>query len=326
VADAVVIDTWSADGVRLGDVVEALTDLRDGSAPRGSARTAVMTLIAVAPSDEAAYVAPGALRVLGAHHPARILIVRPDPDSVASLDARATLYGIQTNSHTVNFEEVTLAVHGQAALHLDSVVEAFTLSDLPVAVWYVNSLPEPTDPLLNIATAVLIDSRDATGDILLRSLLELSRRRVVVDLSWIRLGPWRALLAALFDPPENRPWLRAVTEVEVTGKPGARRLVAGWLAAQLGLLTQQVQLVDARHVAIKITAARGGETAVFSVTRGEAARTLLAQASVPGANPLRMGADLADEPLPTSLATALTHLEPSPVWEKALSVATLLPS
>jgi glucose-6-phosphate dehydrogenase assembly protein OpcA len=324
-ANAVEVDSWSADGVRLGDVIVALNDLRDRSTERGSARTAVMTLIAVAPGDEEAYVAPGALRVISGHHPARILIVRPDPDSVASLDARATLYAIQANSHTVSFEEVTLAVGGQAARHLDSLVEAFVLSDLPVAVWYVNSLPEPTDPLLNVATTVLIDSRDATGDMLLRSLLELARRRVVVDLSWIRLGPWRELLAGLFDPPETRPWIQEVTEVEVTGKPGARRLVAGWLAGQLGLVTRQVHLVDARHVEIRVTARREKETAVFTVTRGDAARTLLAEASVPGNKPLRLGASLADDPLPTSLATALTRLEPNPVWEKALSIATLLP-
>lgn len=325
-ANVVAVDSWSADGVRLGDVMEALTDLRDRSAERGSARTAVMTLVAVAGGDEEAYVAPGVLRVLGGHHPARIVIVRPDPDAVAALDARATLYAIEGGSHTINFEEVTLAVGGQAARHLDSLIEAFTLSDLPVAVWYVNSLPQPTDPLLNVATAVLIDSRDARGDIPLRSLLELARRRVVVDLSWIRLGPWRELLAALVDPSENRSWLGARTEVEVTGKPGARRLVAGWLGAQLGLLPNQIHLVDARHVEIKITAVRDGATALFTVERGGAARTLSATASIPGSPPSRLQANLSDDPLPMSLATGLTHLEPDPVWERALSVAALLPS
>jgi glucose-6-phosphate dehydrogenase assembly protein OpcA len=326
VADPLVVDSWSANGVRLGEVEEALSELRDRSAERTSARTAVMTIIAVAPGDEEAYVAPNALRVLGGHHPSRILIVRPDPDSVAVLDARATLYAIHTDNHTLNFEEVILAVGGQAAHHLDSFVEAFIRSDLPVSVWYVNSLPDPTDPLLNVASAVLIDSRDATGDLLLRSLLELARRRVVVDLSWIRLGPWRELLAGLFDVPDVRGWLQGVGEAEVTGKPGARRLVAGWLAAQLGLLPHQVHLTDARHVNIRLTATRDGESAVFTVQRGETARTLQAEATLPGDKRVRMGANLAEDPLLTSLATALTNLEPNPVWEKALSMAALLPS
>ena len=119
------------------------------------------------------------------------MILRPDPDQVAGLDARATLYAMQLADHRVTFEEVVLAVRGQAALHLDSLVEAFTLSDLPVAVWYVDSAPEPGDPLLGTATAVLLDSRDAADDVGMRALLEVVRRRTVVDLSWIRLGPWR---------------------------------------------------------------------------------------------------------------------------------------
>ena len=160
-ADAVAVDTWSGGGIRLNDVVSAMTELRHQSTDRSPARTAVMTIIAVARTDEQAYAATNALRVLGGHHPARILILRPDPDQVACLSARASLYEVRDEHHQMNFEEVILSVCGQAALHLDSVVEAFTLSDLPVAVWYVSSLPDATDPLLSVATAVLLDSRDA---------------------------------------------------------------------------------------------------------------------------------------------------------------------
>ena len=69
-ADSVAVDDWSAEGVHLSDVINALSVLRDQSSERNSARTAVMTLIAVAPGDEQAYRATNALRALGGHHPA----------------------------------------------------------------------------------------------------------------------------------------------------------------------------------------------------------------------------------------------------------------
>lgn len=322
-ADAVALDTWSGSGVRLGDVIDALSVLRDQSNKRGSHRTAVMTLVAVAPRDDQANAATNVLRSLGGHHPARILILRPDPDQAAALDARATLYTMSSDGCPANFEEVVLSVHGQAARHLDSFVEPFTLSDLPIAVWYVSAIPEPTDPLLEVASAVLLDSRDAADGGQLRSLLGLARRRTVVDLSWIRLGPWRELLADLFEPTAHRAWLAHIERAEVTGKEGPRRLLGGWLSAQLGLRPSQVVLQDSRHVEIRLQCRDDVGQATFSVERGDATRTVAAQATLPEGPTPRQIVPLAEDPLGVSLATALTHLQPSPTWETALASAIL---
>ncbi len=330
-ANAVAVDTWEADGVRLSEVVKALADLRHQSLAKNGARTAVMTLVAVIPSDEQARAATRALRALGLHHPARIVLLRPDPDQVVTLDGRAVLYAAEEAGHQINFEEVALAVGGQAARHLDSLVEAFTLSDLPVPVWYVGDVPDPSDPLLPVATAVLIDTRDAADTGRTRAVLELARRQTVVDLSWIRLAPWRQLLAGLFEPVARRPWLGAVERVEVSGKVGPRHLLGGWLTAQLRLHPDQVRLVDARHVEIRVICRRGGEQARFEVVRGELNRTVSARAeltddldaaSAVPENPQPIA--LAEDPLATSLADALMHLQPDVTWERALAAATTL--
>jgi glucose-6-phosphate dehydrogenase assembly protein OpcA len=323
--DPVAVDHWVSDGTRLGEVAKALADLRDQSGQlHSSARTAVMTLVAVAPGDDQAYAATGALRSLAGHHPSRIVLLRPDPDSVSHLGASATLYALEGGQHRINFEEIGLAFCGQAARHLDSVVEAFTLSDLPVVVWYVNSIPDPSDPLLSVATAVLIDSRDAADAGRLRALLELARRRPFVDLSWNRVLPWRELLASLFDRPAHQPWLDALEEVEVGGKPGPRRLLGGWVAAQTGLSPRRVRLHDRRHVSIQMVARRDGRTATFSVERAEGQRVVAAEAVVPGEAPMQCTYLLPEDPLATSLAGALTRLRPDPVWDRALSAATAL--
>ena len=324
-ADAVAVDRWHGEGIRLSDVVEAMTALRDQSdTVVTSARTSVMTLIAVAPGDEQAYRATEALRALAGHHPARIVLLRPDPDAVSSLAARATLYALESEHHRITFEEVTLDVGGQAAYHLDSLVEAFTVSDLPVAVWYVNSIPAASDPLLSVADAILIDSRDAPDPGQLRSLLALARRRTLVDLSWSRLQPWREMLAALFEPPAVRPWLDRLESAQVAGKEGPRRLLGGWLAAQTAIPPKRIALADARHASAFLTAHQDGAEATFSVERVEGQRLVTAEATLPDRTTRRVSTGLPDDPLATSLATALTHLRPDPIWEKALSAATAL--
>lgn len=334
-ADAVAVDAWEGHGVRLGQVAAAMADLRHRSAGRSAARTAVMTLAVVAGSREAEAAANDAIRVLGSQHPARVVMLRPDPDGVASLDARAVLYNVGDGGHPLAFEEVTLVVGGQAALHLDSLVETFTLADLPVVAWYVDRQPEPFDSLLNVAGAVLLDSRELGEPQGFRRLMEVSRRRAVVDLSWVRLQPVRELLAGLFDPPALRPFVTAVISATVRGKPGPRHLLAGWLMAKLRLSSAQVHLEDARHVEITLRAELEGEVGTFDVGRldgdgrpGQPAqageRALWAGATVPTGPSPRQVLPLPDASLPAVLAVALTRLAGDATWEQALSAASAL--
>lgn len=281
-----------------------------------------MTLVAVAGDDERATTAQTVLRTLSSHHPARLVILRPDTDAAASLDARAALFSVDCGGHEVNFEEIHLDVCGQAAKHLDSLVEAFTISDLPVATWYVGSIPEAGDPLLDIATAVLVDSRDAAGSGRLRGLLELSRHRRVVDLSWMRLAPYRQLLATLFSGPESH-WLEAVGSVKVWGKAGPRHVLAGWIMAQLDLPADRVELHDDRHVRIAVDCTSPTGAASFEVARGPD-RTLEGRVTLPDRACSPQHAQLPEDALGASLADALLRLRDDPVWQRALSAATVL--
>lgn len=323
-AEALAVDTWQGRGIRLSEVVSALAELRHQSSDRSATRTAVMTLVSVASNDEQAYEATTALHALGGHHPARILLIRPDPDGVATLDARAILYSAESDGHEVNYEEINLDVGGQAAHHLESLVEAFSLADLPVTLWYPSSVPDPTESLLSVADAVIVDSRDKGDTPVLRDLLELSRRHTVVDLSWIRLQPWRELLSGLFDAPAYRPFLAGVTRAEVKGKSGPRRLLGGWLSAQLHLEPSKVSLVDARHAEMTVECHLDGEVGTFDVGRIDGRRAVWAGATVSTGPSLRQMLSLSEDPLSMSLSEALTHLDPDPVWERALSAATAL--
>jgi hypothetical protein len=278
VANAVAVDTWDAQGVRLSDIVAALADLRHQSVGKNAARTAVMTLVAVVPADEQAYAATRALRALGRHHPARIVLLRPDPDQVATLDGRAALYAVDADGHQVNFEEVTLVVGGQAANHLDSLVEAFTLSDLPVPVWYAGDVPQPTDPLLSVATTVLIDSRDAADPASCAPCWSWPG----AGPSWICPGsgcnPGGSCSPGCSNHPNAAPGSSRCSRSRSAARSVPASSSAGGWPPNSAWMPRQVQLVDSRHVEVRVVCRRDGQTATFEVGRGELHRTVAARA------------------------------------------------
>lgn len=323
-AEAVVLDRWDGSDVRLSEVVDNLTELRR-SAARTASRTSVMTLVIVAASDDETYRAQQAMHALGSHHPARLIIVRPEPGpGPASVDARVTIYGAVVGEHPVAFDEVILAARSEAATHLRAIIEPFTLPDLPIVLWYPGELPSPSDSLLGISDTVLVDTKEAGDERAFVALAELSRHGVVVDLSWERLRPWRELLASLFTGLAYRPFAAGVTGIEVAGKRGPRHLLAGWLASRLGTPRAQIHLTDDRHVQVVLNARAGGHTARFELSRAEGERLVRAVVTVEGGPHHEEVLALPDDSLSWSLAQALTHLRRDPVWERALAASVVL--
>jgi glucose-6-phosphate dehydrogenase assembly protein OpcA len=324
VAQAVVLDRWAATDVRLSAVVDNLIELRRTVA-RTASRTSVMTLVVVAANDDEAYRAQQAMHALGTHHPARLIVLRPEPEvGPAGVDARVSIYGAVIGEHPVAFDEVVLTARSDAAAHLRSIIEPFSLPDLPIVLWYPGELPGAADALLGVADTVLVDSKEAGDERAFVALAELFRGRVVVDLSWERLRPWRELLAALFTGPVYRPFAHGVTAIEVAGKRGPRHLLAGWLASRLGTPRAHIHLADARHVQVVLHAASDGRTARFELARREGERVVRAGATVEGGPHHDEVLALPEDSLGWSLARALTHLGRDPVWERALAAAVVL--
>jgi glucose-6-phosphate dehydrogenase assembly protein OpcA len=194
-----------------------------------------------------------------------------------------------------------------------------------MVLWWPNTLPAPGDPLLAGAGRILIDTR-AVGERadLFIAVERLARRLPMADLSWSRLQPWRATLAALFEGPTCRPFLDHVKEVQVSGSFGARHLMGGWLMDRLGLTRDQVQVGDARHVRVRVYAELDGCEARFGVERHSDERVLSASIEIDD-GPHRI--DIV--PLPPqwasrSLIGPLRHTGPDPVYAGALRGAVEL--
>jgi glucose-6-phosphate dehydrogenase assembly protein OpcA len=232
------------------------------------------------------------------------------------------VHSLSSDGPTVCFEDLVLHVRGPARWHLDSLVEPFTLPDLPVAVWLPNHLPAAGDPLLAAADRIVVDTRalgerpDAFAEV-----ARLLRRLPVTDLSWVRLGPWRSLLAGLFEGHAFRPFLDHVTRVEVLGHFGPRHLLAGWLMATLSLPRAHVHIEEAKHVSIRISAEHAGRRGRFSVIRPGDERIIHSAVDVEGGPTIEQTLRMRDRWPSRALADALTRMGRDSGYERALSGA-----
>ncbi|HEX2191603.1 MAG TPA: glucose-6-phosphate dehydrogenase assembly protein OpcA [Acidimicrobiales bacterium] len=321
------IGSWEAENVTVGAVDAALSGLRRHE-QRAAVRTSVLTLVAVVDDAEQADTALGVVSDLGARHPSRTIVLvvgekdTEDGGERTGLDAAASVHVVERQGTAICFEQIVLRVRGRARHHLDSVVEPFTLPDLPVVVWMPSRLPSPGDPLLGQADRLVVDTRalpegaDALGRIAV-----LARRLQVTDLSWVRLAPWRSLLAGLFEGGVNRPFLSGVRRVEVSGNSGPRHLLGGWLLRRLQLPPEMVDLTPAEHAAIKITAVSEGRTGTFTVERTGPERAIESCIDIDGGACVRQTLRMRRQWPALSLAGALTAVGTDESYRDALAGA-----
>ncbi|MDQ3570123.1 MAG: glucose-6-phosphate dehydrogenase assembly protein OpcA [Actinomycetota bacterium] len=306
----------------MSQVLEALAGLRHGER-RTATRTSVVNLVMVANDEDDAEKACSAMHRLETGHPGRtVVLLRDEEAPEPGLDAEVRLHGADAGGHGVWSEEVRLLVRGELGAHLYSLVEPLTLPDVPVAVWFLALLPPPSDPVLAAADTVIVDTRDAAEDHdALRRLTALAGDRHVLDLSWIRLQPWRELLGNLFEIGPFRPFLSGVRAVIIEGKPGPRQLMAGWLSSRLALPPSAFSLSDARHLVVRLLCDHQDTTGTFTVDRVAGERLVRSRAEVAGMCTFEDRLLLHDDSLPWSLGKALTRLEPHPSYGPTLRAA-----
>ena len=227
----------------------------------------VLTLIVVCDRSEF----PGALEAsmaAGREHPSRILLVVDSGGRQAGLDAEVHI-GEGTPG-----EVVVIRLRGSLINHPASVIRPLLLPDSPVVIWWPGKAPgdQTADELAKLTRRRLTDAAAAP-----RPLAALKARAKDyspgdTDLSWTRLTPWRALLAAALD---QYPATVTSARVEAEKNNPSADLLARWLHTRL-------------RVDVKRTVTSGpGVTAVrLRTDSGEIAITrpdgLLASYVVPG--------------------------------------------
>ena len=164
--------------------------------------------------------------------------------------------------------------HPAVAEHPASVVRPLLLPDSPVVIWWPGKAPtdQAADQLAQLTLRRLTDAAAAS-----RPLAALKARAKDyspgdTDLSWTRLTPWRALLAAALD---QYPATVTSAEVEAEKNNPSADLLATWLHARLKVDVQRTLSSGPGITAVRMNT-RSGEIAI---TRPDA---LLASYVVPG--------------------------------------------
>lgn len=193
----------------------------------------VMTLVIVAPEEDAPDAMLAAKRA-SREHPSRVLgVILGDGRGAAHVNAQVG------SGDGWGGETALIRLKGEVVKHAESVVLPLLLPDSPVAIWWPTDAPIDTasDPLGALAQRRITDSATVARG---KSTAMLNQARSYAagntDLSWTRLTPWRALLAASLDQHPLKVTGATVTAERVS--PSADLLVA-WLTDRLKVTVER---------------------------------------------------------------------------------------
>ncbi len=229
----------------------------------------VLTLIVVC-DDETVTEALKSATMLSKEHPARIIgVILGKGTGSADLHAKIRV-GTETSG-----ESILLRMSGRLVKHAESAVLPLLLPDSPVVVWWPGQAPTnpSADAIGALATRRLTDAEAAGQPV--RNLRAVAKHYAPgdTDLSWTRLTPWRALLAAALDQVQSP--VSGGTIVAGTGNP-AGVLLEAWLESRLGVPIRW-RKVDSERIEQVVMETEDGDV---TIERGDDGS---ASFSVPGA-------------------------------------------
>ena len=206
------------------DIARAMVTAR--IAAGSPAMDMVLTLLVIT-DDETVGESLQTAAILSREHPARIIgIVLGDGRGWPRVDAK-----IRIGENSAG-ESLLLRLSGPLVKHANSVVLPLLLPDSPVVAWWPRNAPsDPSaDAIGQLAQRRLTDAESSPSPV--RALKATARHYTPgdTDLTWTRLTPWRALLAAALDQSTGK-----VTGGSVEFRPGnpVATLLVAWLESRL---------------------------------------------------------------------------------------------
>jgi Glucose-6-phosphate dehydrogenase subunit len=248
-AQALDLDTWSGEDVKVGEVEAALAKLRAlASQSSPSMRTSVMTHLAWVP-EEWLDKARAALSGMAERHPSRTVLLVPEPDfGMNRIDATVALecYQVPASDRSVCSEVIELRLKGMRAKAPASIVLPLLISDLPVFLRWRGLPPwgaQELDQLLGVIDRLIVDSTEWDDlPVAYGHLVPLFERVAVSDIAWSRTSRWRQLLASLW------PDIADVNRIRVKGTEAQALLLCGWLRSRLGRDDVEMEHVEAERL------------------------------------------------------------------------------
>ncbi|MCX6407897.1 MAG: glucose-6-phosphate dehydrogenase assembly protein OpcA [Propionibacteriales bacterium] len=241
---------------------------------------------------------------LSREHPSRVIgIVLGDGRGHPRVDATVRV------GENAAGESILLRLSGPLTKHAESVVLPLLLPDSPVVVWWPGKPPTnpAEDPIGRLAQRRLTDAEASDSPV--RTLKTTARHYSPgdTDLSWTRLTPWRALLAAALDQATGTVH-RGVVEAG-SGNPAARLLTA-WLQSRLRVpITERRS--EGEQIARVVLETDAGDVTIERID----SETCLF--SIPGAAPRHV--PLGPRTLAELLAEDLRRLDADDIYHETLT-------
>lgn len=217
-------------------------------------RANTLNLVAAAPSLDIAEMILTTVSQLRDFLPSRTIIVINDPTLTrpktwhVDLQINETSTGDDTPG--ILFETITFWTDQSSAGALSSVVSPLLIAELPTFLWWPsgefidNAIFED---LALISDRLVFDSarlgNDAHAVADYRTLIDDEDDPLVGDFTWLRLAPWRQLVAQFFDSVDTRKSLDNIQSVSIAYAQerrdrgsgfAAALLICGWLGSRLG--------------------------------------------------------------------------------------------
>jgi glucose-6-phosphate dehydrogenase assembly protein OpcA len=219
-------------------------------------RACALTLLVYSEGARAQNEIAAVVAAITPQNPCRAILMLAEPESKqATLEAwvSAHCHLPVAGEKQVCCEQVTVGARGEAVRDLDNIVVPLTAPGLPVYLWWRAGRFAPApyfENILRVTERVIVDSARfreprADFDALANEIRNREGSLSVSDLNWARGAGWREAVAQCFDPPEARPLLVRIREVEILSSeergPSQALLLSGWLAARLNWKAQRAK-------------------------------------------------------------------------------------
>lgn len=223
----------------------------------GLTRANTLNLLVVARNDRESTLVTETVARLQDFLPSRtIILVTRDPaedDDEQFFDVTLELKEQETGKAgpALRFEIITIRAGSDSVGFMASLVSPLLSAELEDFLWWPGGdfARNPLfEDLSQIVDRIIVDSAHLGNEIhsmvALRGLAEESEDQTALtgDFTWLRLGPWRQLIAQFFDPPEVQLSLGTIEEITIRyadvredGSSGfaSALLMVGWLASRL---------------------------------------------------------------------------------------------
>ncbi len=250
-------------------------------------RACAMTLMIASDEPDGGFAASQIISELMHEHPSRGIVVAVSDKAEHDIEARvlAQCWKPFGKAQQICCEQIEIVTRPESWPHVGPTLIGLTAADLPVVLWCRHRAalsPAATrhqiaglEAVMNLSTKIIVDTHAEELGTAFDLISEWRNKgRVVADLEWTRLTPWRQPIAQIFDNVTRANPLSDFDTVEVAysgSSPCASVFyAAAWLALPFGAKPKLTKVDGQGHGIQKITLRARNETIEFERTETDA--------------------------------------------------------